>query len=380
MAHRSLLVVLLFALALLGVMSAGPAAYAQGPVPTPTPDTGGFQTHPDSSSLPEASAANELDKIYAIVQMVSDLWRGRIAPNADQLWEQSKRQTADWLAYQGTGLFFLDFADPNLGINQFAVTMARNLLTLTPLYVIAYLVLLVYSVYKERPIPNPLLYAALVIAVMLFLAAFAVIMQGMSELGRALAMALGGGGDAQFWARATLFDQVMRILSHLQQYGGLFSLLALLASIVLFLIVLLQLVYRGIALALLRLLAVVVIPFSVLLEGTRPRAAGRVLAGFFEAWFDLVTKTAVLLIVLALAASQAFAPFVWLVLPAGLLLVVLSWQFFRIPFVMLREALGRMYADMLPATVGDYAASLPSFEAAQTRAIDEARRQMVQEE
>src|SRR5207244_1574001 len=136
-----------------------------------------------------------------------------------------------------------------------------------------------------------------------------------------------------------------------------------------------ELVYRGIALILLRLLSVLVIPFSVLFEGTRPRAAGRVLSEFFESWFDLVSKVALLLIVLALAASQDLASYAWMVLPAGLLLVALSWKFFEIPFAMVRNAAGGMWNDMVPAAAGDYAAAnLPSSaEAARAREVDEAR-------
>jgi len=369
--------ILIIVLALVvGLAAAGNVAHAQNPTPTPppivpTPPTGGVQ-------IPGVS---ELDKVYGIVRMISDLVQGKVTPNPNQLFTQSQQSATDLLEQQGAGIFFLDFADPNLGINQFAAKVASMLLALTPLYVVAYLAMLVYSVYKERPIPNPILYAGLVIGVMIFLAAFAVIMRGMSDLGRALAIAL-SGGDAQFFAKATLLDQVQRVLANLQNNGGFLSILALLFSIVLFIIVLLELVYRGIALILLRLLGVLVIPFSVLIEGTRPRAAGRVIAGFFESWFDLVTKVAVLLIVIAVAASQDLASYTWLVLPAGLLLTVLSWKFFSIPFAMIRDTAGRMWSDMVPATAGDYgaAATLPSTaEATRAREIDEARRRIVEE-
>jgi hypothetical protein len=336
-----------------------------------TEGSGGFQ-------IP---GARELDKVYAIVRMISDLAQGKVTPNPDQLFQQSRQGATDLLSQEGAGIFFLDFADPNLGINQFAATVASTLLALTPLYVFAYVIMLAYNVYKERPIPNPILYALLVIAVMVFLAAFAVISRGMSDLGRAIAVALSGGGDAPFFERATLLDQVGRVLENLQNNGGILSIIALLVSIILVLIVLVQLVYRGISLIILRLLSVLVIPFSVLIEGTRPRAAGRVISGFFESWFDLVTKVALVLIVIALAASQGLANFTWLVLPAGLVLVVLSWKFFSIPFTMVRDAAGRAWNDMVPATAGDYGAvNLPSSaEATRAREIDEARRRMLDE-
>jgi hypothetical protein len=357
-------------------MGSGLVAHAQDPTPQPTSPPARLPTG-EGSLLPQIP---ELDKVYAIVQMVSDLAQGKVT-NPDQLFAQSKESATEMLEQHGAGIFFLDFADPNLPINQFVGTIASTLLALTPLYVFAYVVMLAYSVYKEKPIPNPILYAALVIAVMVFLAAFAVIMRGMSDLGRALAATLSGSGDQNFFAQATLLDEVLRILQNLQNNGGLLSVISLVISIVLALIVLAELVYRGIALILLRLLSVLVIPFSILLEGTRPKTAGRVIAGFFESWFDLVTKVAVLLIVLALAAASNFAEFTWLVLPAGLLLVVLSWKFFSIPFVMVRDAVGRAWDDMVPADAGGYAsADLPSSaEAARAKEIDEARKRMMEE-
>lgn len=359
------------------VLLSGSFAYAQEPTPVP-PATPPAPT-PTVSSLPGIGQLDEIEKIYAIGRMVTDLLQGKLTPNPDALFDKSKESAAGLLQDQRVGILFLDFADPNLGINQFAAEVARNLLLLTPLYVIAYLAMLVYSVYKERPIPNPLLYAGLVILVMLFLAAFGVITKGLSDLARALAVAL-SGGDARVFAHATLLDQVMLVLNNLQQNGGLLSVLALVVSIVLVLIILGELVYRGLALVILRLLSVFVIPFSVLLEGTRPRAAGRVIGSFFESWFDLVTKVAVLLIVVALAASEALAQYAWLVLPAGLALVVLSWQFFKIPFILARDAAGRLWSDMVPAAASDYSAPLPSSaEAARAKEIDQARRQIVEE-
>lgn len=365
--------------ALLLALGSSLVAHAQDPTPLPTPlPTSPLTPLPqgEGSLLPQIP---ELDKVYAIAQMVSDLAQGKVT-NPDQIFAQSKQSATEMLDQPGAGIFFLDFADPNLPINQFAATIASTLLALTPLYVFAYVVMLAYNVYKEKPIPNPILYAILVIAVMVFLAAFAVIMRGMSDLARALAVAL-SGGDETFFARATLLDQVLVILQNLQNNGGLLAIISLLVSLVLAILVLMELVYRGISLVVLRLLGVLVIPFSILLEGTRPKTAGRVIAGFFESWFDLVTKVAVLLIVLALAAATNFAQFTWLVLPAGLFLVVVSWKFFKIPFVMLRDAAGRAWNDMVPATAGDYAVSdLPSSaEAARAREIDEARKRMMEE-
>lgn len=376
---------LIFILLLTFIGCGGEAAQTPTPLPTPTPTPAPASSSPFDGlgqllQPPQVPGVSEIEKAYAVMQMVSDLLQGKLTPGPDLLFNRSKQSATDLLNNEGIGIFFLDFANPNLGINQFATEVAGNLLALTPLYVIAYVFMLVLSVWQERPIPNPILYAVLVIAVMGFLAAFAVITQGMSEVGRMMAIAL-SGGDAEFFDRATLLDQVLRVLSNMQQHGGLLSIFSLLVSIVLFLIIMAQLVYRGLALVLLRLLSVLVIPFSVLLEGTQPRAAGRVVAGFFESWFDLVSKVAVFLIILALAAAQAFAEYTWLVLPAGFVLVVLSWKFFSIPFVMVRDAVGRGWGNMMPVAVDSYpAATLPSSaEAARAREIDEARRRMIEE-
>lgn len=377
------------ALLIVVALSGAVVAHAQGPTPSPptvdpsppTPIPQGEGSQAGAGNAWQIPGVSEIDKVYAIVRMISDLAQGKVSPAPDQLFAQSKQSATDLLTDRGIGVFFLDFADPNLAINQFAGEVAGNLLALTPLYVLAYVVMLVVNVWRERPIPNPIVYAALVIAVMVFLAAFAVITRGMSDVGRALAVALSGAGDESFFSRATLLDQVMRVLSNLQQNGGFLSLLALVASIALLLVVLAQLVYRGLALVLLRLLSVLVIPFSVLLEGTRPRAAGRVIAGFFESWFDLVSKMAVFLIVLALAAAPAFAAYTWLVLPAGLVLVVLSWKFFSIPFMMVRDSVGRAWGGMVPAAADSYAgAALPSSaEAARAREVDAERRRLLEE-
>jgi hypothetical protein len=362
-------------LLLVTIVTGSPVAHAQDPTPTApptvTPPSGGFQ-------LP---GSQELDKVYSIVRMISDLAQGKVTPNPDSLFQQAQQGATELLNQPGAGIFFLDFADPNLGINQFAASVASTLLALTPIYVLAYVAMLAYSVYRERPIPNPILYAGMVLGVMIFLAAFAIIMRGMSDVGRAVAAGLSGGVDSSFFAKATLLDQIGRVISNLQNNGGVLSILALSISIVLFLVVLGELVYRGIALILLRLLSVLVIPFSILIEGTRPAAAGRVVSGFFESWFDLVSKVALLLIVVALAASQDLAAYTWLVLPAGLLLVALSWKFFNIPFVMVRDAAGRAWGEMVPAGAADYgAANLPSSaEAARASEIDQARKRMLEE-
>jgi hypothetical protein len=369
--HARLFLILLVSLLL---VSSSAVAHAQDPTPTPPAPPAA----PGGIPLP---GSQELDKVYAILRMLTDLAQGKVTPNPDSLFQQAQQGATDLLDQPGAGIFFLDFADPNLGINQFAAGVASTLLALTPLYVLAYVVMLAYNVYRERPIPNPILYAGIVLGVMLFLAAFAVIMRGMSDVGRALAIALSGSGETEYLARATLLDQIGRVLANLQNNGGILSILSLFVSVLLFLVALAELVYRGIALILLRLLSVLVIPFSVLVEGTRPRAAGRVISGFFEAWFDLVTKVALLLIVLALAAAEDLSAYTWIVLPAGLLLVALSWKFFEIPFAMIRDAAGGMWNDMVPAGAGEYGtADLPSSaEAARAREIDEARKRLLEE-
>ncbi len=336
---------------------AAPVAHAQGPTP---PSTG--------------------DKILAIIQLALDTLQGKTTSGADALFEQAKNAATNLLGAPNADVFFLDFGNPNLPLNQFAATLARNLLALTPLYALGYLGLLLYNVWKERPIPNPVLYATLVAGVMFFLAAFGFLTQGMSELGRAIAVSIGGAGSALF-ARATLLDTTIRILVMLQRNGGILSILALLVAMGESIVILIQLAYRGITLAIWRLVSVLLIPLSVLLEGTNPKTAGKVLAGFFEAWLDLVGKITLLLIVLALASADAFAQQVWLVLPAGLLVVIFSWTFFGLFFKLMRDAVARAWANLAPADDTDATARVSSSaEAARAREIEAERRRNVYEE
>jgi hypothetical protein len=335
---------------------AAPGAHAQGPTPQVNPD-----------------------KIVAILQLILDTLQGKTTPGADALFEQAKQAATNLLGAPNADWFFLDFGNPNLPLNQFAATVARDLLALTPLYALGYLVLLVFGVWKERPIPNPILYTALVAGVMFFLAAFAFITQGMSELGRAIATAAGGAGSAMF-ARATLLDTIIRILVTLQRNGGVLSILALLVAIGETIIILIQLAYRGITLAIWRLIGVLLIPLSILLEGANPKTAGKVLSGFFEAWLDMVGKITLLLIVLSMASADAFAQQIWLVLPAGLLVVMVSWVFFGLFFKLIRDSVARVWANLTPASETESSAQIPSSaEAARAREIDAERRKMVEE-
>jgi hypothetical protein len=335
---------------------AAPSAHAQGPTP---PDAG--------------------DKILVILQLALDTLQGKTTIGADALFEQAKNAATNLLGAPNAEVFFLDFGNPNLPLNQFAATLARNLLALTPLYALGYLGLLLYNVWKERPIPNPVLYATLVAGVMFFLAAFGFLTQGMSELGRAIAVSIGGAGSALF-ARATLLDTTIRILVTLQRNGGILSILALLVAMGESIVILVQLAYRGITLAIWRLVGVLLIPLSVLLEGVQPRTAGKVLAGFFEAWLDLVGKITLLLIVLALASADAFAQQVWLVLPAGLLVVIFSWTFFGLFFKLMRDSVARAWANLAPTDDTDATARVSSSaEAARAREIEAERKKLVEE-
>jgi hypothetical protein len=335
---------------------AAPGAHAQGPTPQVNPD-----------------------KIVAILQLILDTLQGKTTPGADALFEQAKQAATNLLGAPNADWFFLDFGNPNLPLNQFAATVARDLLALTPLYALGYLVLLVFGVWKERPIPNPILYTALVAGVMFFLAAFAFITQGMSELGRAIATAAGGAGSAMF-ARATLLDTIIRILVTLQRNGGVLSILALLVAIGETITILIQLAYRGITLAIWRLIGVLLIPLSILLEGANPKTAGKVLSGFFEAWLDMVGKITLLLIVLSMASADAFAQQIWLVLPAGLLVVMFSWVFFGLFFKLIRDSIARAWTNLTPASETESSAQIPSSaEAARAREIDAERRKMVEE-
>ncbi len=354
---------LLLALLLFTAFASPLVAHAQGPAP-------------------QQGQGNQLDsvqKIFAIGQLVVDILSGKQPSGADILFQESQQGASSLINSGGADLFFLDFGNPDIRLNQFAATLASNLLALTPLYVIGYLGILIFDIWKERPIPNPILYAVLVLGVMLFLAAFGVITQVLSELGRAIATAIGGTGDAMF-ARATFLDTVGRVLTALQQNGGILSILALLIALIESLIILIQLAYRGLSMAIWRLLGVMLIPISVLIEGVQPKTAGKVIAGFFEAWLDMVGKVTLLLIVLAVASSPAFASMVWLVLPAGLLIVVLSWKFLGILFVMVRDAVARAWTGMMPEAAAETISTLPaSAEAAQSREIDEERRRLLEE-
>lgn len=333
-----------------------PVAHAQGPNPL-----------------------TDIDKVRVILQLVLDAMQGKMTIGADALFEQAKQSVTNLANTSYADLFFLDFGNPNLPFNQFAATLARNLLYLTPLYALGYLVALVIGVWKERPIPNPILYAALVAGVIFFLATFAIITQGLSELGRAIATMIGGTGNAMF-ARGTLLDTIIKILVTLQKNGGILSILALLASIVFAIAILLQLAYRGLSMAIWRLIGVLLIPLSVLLEGGNPKTAGTVIAGFFEAWLDMVGKITLLLLVLSLASAEAFANSIWLVLPAGLLIVTSSWIFLKPLFTMIRDMFARVWKNIAPASDLEPAAQLSSAgEAARAREVDDARKKLLEE-
>ncbi len=366
------LVVLSILLALLSLLFAAfgspSVALAQGPAPIPPSQQGG------------SGAMDTLQKLVAIGQLGADILQGKPPQGAQALFQQSQQSAQNLLnSSNGADLFFLDFGDPQLGLNQFAATLARNLLALTPLYVLGYLGILIYDVWRERPIPNPVLYAVLVVGVMIFLAAFGVITQGLGAVGRAVALAVGGAGDALF-ARATLLDTIVRVLANLQKDGGLPAILALLIASVEAIIILIQLAYRGLSMAIWRLIGVLLIPVSVLLEGVQPRTAGRVLSGFFEAWLDMVGKITLLLLVLSLAAADSFAGQVWLILPAGLLLVVLSWKFLGVLYVMIRDAVARAWSGLLPAAETETVTPLPAAaEAVRSREIDEERRRLLED-
>ena len=185
--------------------------------------------------------------------------------------------------------------------------------------------------------------------------------------------------DALF-PRAALLDSVLRVLANLQKSGGILAILSLLIALAESVVILAQLAYRGISMAIWRLLGLLLIPLSVLVEGIHPKTAGKVLSGFFESWLDVIGKVALLLIVLSVASADAFATSVWLILPAGLLIVVLSWKFFGVLFTMVRDAVGRSWAGMIPATAGEATAPLPAAaEAARAREIDAERRRLLEE-
>ena len=314
-----------------------------------------------------------------ILRLAIDALQGKTTSGGDALFEQAKQSIANLVNSPSADIFFFDFGNPNLPLNQFAAEVARNLLLLTPLYAIAYLVILVIGIWKERPIPNPILYGALVASVMFFLAAFALITQGMSELGRAMALAVGGTGNAMF-ARGALLDTIIRILVTLQKNGGIFASLALLAAIVETIVILVQLAYRGLSIAIWRLISVLLIPLSVLLEGGNPKTAGKVVSEFFEAWLDMVGKITLLLVVLSIASSDSFKDFVWLVLPAGLLIVVSSWAFLKPLFTMIRGVFARAWRTIAPSTdLESIAPITSSAEAARANEIDAERKKMMKE-
>ena len=342
-----------------------PIIYAQGPTPTPPP--------------PPSTDAGNSDKIAIVLRLALDALQGKTTSGGDALFEQAKQSIANLVNSPSADIFFFDFGNPNLPLNQFAAEVARNLLLITPLYAIGYLVILVFGVWKERPIPNPILYGALVAGVMFFLAAFALITQGMSELGRAIALAVGGTGNAMF-ARGALLDTIIRILVSLQRNGGIFASLALLAVIVETVIILVQLVYRGLSMAIWRLIGVLLIPLSVLLEGGNPKTAGKVASEFFEAWLDMIGKITLLLVVLSVASADAFKDFIWLVLPAGLLIVVSSWIFLKPLFVMTRGVFAHAWKTIAPSADLEPPASITSSaEAARANEIDAERKKLTEE-
>jgi hypothetical protein len=359
-------------------------AHAQEPTPVPSPASSSPVTAPSSGNqaLPPAQGGQgeTVDKISLIERLALDILQGKQSSAAGRLFEVSGQSARDLVNNGDSGdLFFLDFGNPNLRLNQFAAALARDLLALTPLYVVSYLGLLIYNVWRERPIPNPVLYAGLVLGVMILLAAFGVITEGLGQVGRALALAIGGAGDAMF-ARATLLDTITRVLANLQNDGGVLATISLIVAMVESAIILIQLAYRGLSMTIWRLLGVLLIPLSVLLEGVQPITAGRVISGFFEAWLDMVGKITLLLIVLSIAASDTFAGSVWFLLPAGLLIVALSWKFLGVLFVMIRDAVARAWSSMVPATAAEAVTPLPAAaEAARAREIDEERKRLLEE-
>ena len=334
----------------LAMWLAAPVAHAQGPT----------------------SQTDAASKLVAIARVLLDTLQGKATPDANALFQQSKQSATQLLNSPTADLFFLDFGNPNLPLNQFAANVARNLLALTPLYALAYLVILIYNIWRERPIPNPILFAALVAGVMIFLAAFAVISQGMSELGRALATALGGN-------RAAFLDTVLGTVVILQKNGGVIAPLVLLIASVEMIVILIQLAYRGISMAIWRLLGVMLIPLSVLIENANPKTAGKVVSGFFEAWLDMVGKITLLMIALSLASADAFANYIWFVLPASLFVVVLSWKFFGVVFTLIRDAVARVWKDVAPARVESFDQLPTAAEAARAKEIDEERRKLMKE-
>jgi len=337
-----------------------PVVHAQDPITPPPPVADNFN-----------------DKLIAIARLFLDTLTGKSTRGSQQLFEQSRQSVRALIDNSPGDIFFLDFGNPNLPLNQFAVIAARNLLLLTPLYLLGYFLFLIYCVWRERPIPNPMLYAGLVIAVMFFLGAFAVITQGFGEIGRAIVLAFGGAGDA-LYPRAVL-DLVLRTLIVLQERGGILAAPVLLIAAAETAIILIQLAYRGISLAIWRILSVLIIPFSILLEGIQPRTAGKLLAGFFEAWLDLVGKMTLLLMVLALATAPDLAGWIGFILPAGLLVVIFSWKFFGILSHLIEGAIARAWSSVAPTTLAADTPLPAAIEAMRAREIDAARREALKE-
>lgn len=367
-AHKGLdYIILLSLLLLLGCSSTPVATPALSPTPVAQPSgTTGASPTGDANSL----------KLYAVLQLVGAILQGKPADATRPLLDQVEAQARS-MGGGETGFFFFDFADPNLPLNQFAAEVARDLLYATPLYVLAYLVFLVWNIWKEKPIPNPIVYAVLVLFVMLFLAAFAVITQGLTQVGSAIAAGIAGqdtGPGKPGW-----FDLMIGALEGLQASAGLLAIPALLIAIVEFFIILIQLLYRGISMAVWRLVGLVLIPLSVLLEGVQAKTAGRVIGGFFEAWIDIVGKVGLLFVVLALAGSKAYSGLSDLILPAGLLIVILSWKFVGLFYTLLRNAVANNWAQFAPAEVDTSSPMTAAAERARAARIDEERRDLLQE-
>src|SRR5262245_43487173 len=117
------LVGVLLLIILLGV--SGGIARAQDPTPfPPNPPSPAPTPAPVTPGGIQIPGAQELDKVYAIVRMVTDLAQGKMTPNPDSFFTQARQGATDLLSQPGAGVFFLDFADPNLGINQFAASVA----------------------------------------------------------------------------------------------------------------------------------------------------------------------------------------------------------------------------------------------------------------
>ena len=94
----------------------------------------------------------------------------------------------------------------------------------------------------------------------------------------------------------------------------------------------------------------------------------------------MVGKITLLLIVLSIASADALADYVWLVLPAGLLVVVSSWKFFGLLFVLVRDSVARGWANFSTASEVEPMLQLPpAGEAARAREIDAERRRLIRE-